>query len=82
MLMNNITKTVKNEIKKQFGTADSFAESIGIPTSEINSVLENGVENSAAQTVFKILNELKIRSELFLDVNSEDAAKKLLKSHH
>lgn len=76
--MDSLTQVVKDEIYRQYGSVLKFAKHIDVPASTVNSALKNGIENTSAQIVFKILNTLNISSELFINVGSDKIAKALI----
>lgn len=76
--MDGLTQVIKDEIYRQYGSVLKFAKHIDVPASTVNSTLKNGIENTSAQIVFKILNTLNISSELFINVGSDKIAKALI----
>lgn len=66
--MDNLTKTVRAEITRQFKSVRQFAFAVGIPLSTINSALHNGIGGSSFDTVLQICKVLGIKAM------SDDAA--------
>ena len=64
--MDELTITVKNEIKRQFKSVRQFATAINIPQSTIISGLRKGIGGMAFDTVVKMCSALGIK----LSVNS------------
>lgn len=59
--MDQLTKTVQEEIARQYRSVRQFAFAVGIPLSTINSALHNGVGGSSHETVIKICSTLGIK---------------------
>ena len=76
--MDSLTKVVKDEIYIQYGSVLKFAKHIDVPASTVNSALKNGIENTSAQIVIKILYTLNISSELFVNVGSDELVKVMI----
>lgn len=66
--MDNLTKTVRAEIARQFKSVRQFAFAVGVPLSTINSALHNGIGGSSFDTVLQICKVLGIKAM------SDDAA--------
>ena len=60
--MDNLTKIVQKEIKRQFKSVRQFAFAVGVPLSTINSALHNGVGGSSFDTVVKMCQVLGIKT--------------------
>lgn len=58
--MENLTELIASEIKKQYKSVRRFAMHIGIPQTTLFSVLKNGVNGTAFDTVMKICQTLNI----------------------
>lgn len=59
--MDNITKVVRNEIKKQYKSVRRFSLVSGIPYSTISNALTKGIGGTSYETVEKILKLLDIK---------------------
>lgn len=58
--MENLTELIASEIKKQYKSVRRFAMHIGIPQTTLFSVLKNGINGTAFDTVMKICQTLNI----------------------
>lgn len=58
--MENLTELIASEIKKQYKSVRKFAMHIGIPQTTLFSVLKNGINGTAFDTVMKICQTLNI----------------------
>lgn len=58
--MDNLTELIANEIKKQYKSVRKFAMHMDIPQTTLFSVLKNGVNGTAFDTVLKICEALSI----------------------
>lgn len=69
--MDELTMTVKSEIKRQYKSVRQFAAAIDIPQSTIISALRKGIGGTAFDTVVKICSALGIKlsmnSGIFMD---------------
>ncbi|MBQ8094679.1 MAG: hypothetical protein IJ242_14065 [Clostridia bacterium] len=61
--MDNITETIKHEIKTQYQSLRRFAEESGIPYSTLTNCLSKGINGTAYNTVAKICNLLSIKQD-------------------
>lgn len=60
--MDHLTKTVQQEIARQFKSVRQFSFAVGIPLSTVNSALHNGVGGSGYDTVVKMCKVLGIKA--------------------
>lgn len=58
--MDNLTELIAKEIKSQYRSVRSFALHLGIPQTTLFSMLKNGIEGTAYNTVVRICSELGI----------------------
>ena len=58
--MENLTRLISAEIKKQYRSVRQFAIHMRIPQTTIFSILKNGIGGTAYETVVKICSELGI----------------------
>lgn len=70
--MNELTRLIKTEIKKQFRSVRQFSMYIGVPQSTIITALQKGVGGTSFETVMhmcKVLNIKPVPSDnpVFLD---------------
>ena len=69
--MDELTMTVKSEIKRQYKSVRQFAAAMDIPQSTIISALRKGIGGTAFDTVVKICSALGIKlsmnSGIFMD---------------
>ena len=69
--MDELTMTVKSEIKRQYKSVRQFAAALDIPQSTIISALRKGIGGTAFDTVVKICSALGIKlsmnSGIFMD---------------
>ena len=69
--MDELTMTVKNEIKRKYKSVRQFSAAIGIPQSTIISGLRKGIGGMAFDTVVKMCSALGIKlsmnSGVFMD---------------
>lgn len=74
--MDELTMTVKNEIKRKYKSVRQFASVIDVPQSTIISGLRKGVGGMAFDTVVKMCNSLGIKlsvnSGIFMDKEKAD----------
>ena len=59
--MDSITRLIKAEIKKQYGSVAKFAEASGIPYGTVSNSLARGVGDTAYDTVSKMCRFLHIQ---------------------
>ena len=59
--MDELTMTIKNEIKRQYKSVRQFSAAIGIPQSTIISALRKGMGGTAFDTVVKMCSALGIK---------------------
>ncbi|MBO4950411.1 MAG: helix-turn-helix transcriptional regulator [Clostridia bacterium] len=69
--MDELTMTIKNEIKRQYKSVRQFAAALDIPQSTIISAMRKGIGGTAFDTVVKMCSALGIKlsmnSGLFMD---------------
>lgn len=70
--MDELTKLIKTEIKKQFRSVRQFSMYIGVPQSTIVTALQKGIGGTSFETIMQICKVLDIKpvageSLLFLD---------------
>lgn len=70
--MNELTKLIKTEIKKQFRSVRQFSMYIGVPQSTIITALQKGVGGTSFETVMHMCEVLNIKpvpgdNPVFLD---------------
>ena len=69
--MDELTMTVKNEIKRQYKSVRQFSAAINIPQSTIISGLRKGIGGMAFDTVVKMCSalgiKLSVNSGIFMD---------------
>jgi hypothetical protein len=70
--MNELTKLIKTEIKKQFRSVRQFSMYIGVPQSTIITALQKGIGGTSFETVMHMCEVLNIRpvpgdNTVFLD---------------
>ena len=69
--MNELTMTIKNEIKRKYKSVRQFAAAIDVPQSTIISGLRKGIGGMAFDTVVKMCSALGIKlsmnSGVFMD---------------
>lgn len=70
--MNELTKLIKTEIKKQFRSVRQFSMHIGVPQSTIITALQKGIGGTSFETVMRICEVLNIKpvpsdNPVFLD---------------
>ena len=69
--MDELTMTIKNEIKRQYKSVRQFAAALDIPQSTIISARRKGIGGTAFDTVVKMCSalgiKLSINSGLFMD---------------
>ena len=66
--MDNLTETIKEEIKKQYGNLMEFSRAIGIPYSTLSNALTKGVGGTSYNTVVRICQSLGIRQAMDEDL--------------
>lgn len=59
--MDNITKLIRSEIKKQYKSVRQFSERSGIPYSTLSNALSKGVGGTSYETVIKMCNLLNLK---------------------
>ena len=59
--MNELTKLIKTEIKKQFRSVRQFSMYIGVPQSTIITALQKGVGGTSFETVMHMCKVLNIK---------------------
>lgn len=70
--MDELTKLIKKEIKRQFRSVRQFSMYIGVPQSTIVTALQKGIGGTSFETIMKICDVLDIKlvagdSPVFLD---------------
>ncbi|MDO4836155.1 MAG: helix-turn-helix transcriptional regulator [Clostridia bacterium] len=70
--MDELTKLIKKEIKRQFRSVRQFSMYIGVPQSTIVTALQKGIGGTSFETIMKICDVLDIKlvagdSHVFLD---------------
>jgi hypothetical protein len=70
--MDELTKLIKTEIKKQFRSVRQFSMYIGVPQSTIVTALQKGIGGTSFETIMQICKVLDIKPVegqdlLFLD---------------
>ena len=60
--MDNLTKIIREEIKRQYRSVRQFAFAVGVPLSTVNSALHNGVGGSSFDTVLRLCDALGIKA--------------------
>ena len=70
--MDELTKLIKKEIKRQFRSVRQFSMYIGVPQSTIVTALQKGIGGTSFETIMKICDVLDIKlvagdSPIFLD---------------
>lgn len=74
--MDELTMTVKSEIKHQYKSVRQFAAAMDIPQSTIISALRKGIGGTSFDTVVKICSALGIKlsmnSGVFMDKEKEE----------
>ncbi len=60
--MDNLTKIIREEIKRQYKSVRQFAFAVGVPLSTVNSALHNGVGGSSFDTVLRLCEALGIKA--------------------
>ena len=60
--MDDLTRLVQEEIKRQYKSVRQFSFAVDIPLSTINSALHNGVGGSSFDTVMRICKILGIKA--------------------
>lgn len=69
--MDELTMTIKNEIKRQYKSVRQFALAIDVPQSTIISAMHKGIGGTSFDTVIKICSALGIKlsmnSGIFMD---------------
>lgn len=74
--MDELTMTVKSEIKRQYKSVRQFAAAMDIPQSTIISALRKGIGGTSFDTVVKICSALGIKlsmnSGVFMDKEKEE----------
>lgn len=69
--MDELTMTIKNEIKRRYKSVRQFALAIDVPQSTIISAMKKGIGGMAFDTVVKICStlgiKLSVNSGIFMD---------------
>lgn len=60
--MDDLTRLVQEEIKRQYKSVRQFSFAVDIPLSTINSALHNGIGGSSFDTVLQICHVLGIKA--------------------
>jgi hypothetical protein len=60
--VDNLTRLVQEEIRRQYKSVRQFSFAVDIPLSTINSALHNGIGGSSYDTVLQICKALGIRA--------------------
>ncbi|NLU23198.1 MAG: hypothetical protein GXW99_00475 [Clostridiales bacterium] len=60
--MDDLTRLVQEEIKRQYKSVRQFSFAVDIPLSTINSALHNGIGGSSFDTVLQICHALGIKA--------------------
>jgi hypothetical protein len=59
--MDELTKLIKTEIKKQFRSVRQFSMYIGVPQSTIVTALQKGIGGTSFETIMRICEVLSIK---------------------
>ena len=60
--MNDITKLIRSEIKRQYKNVRQFSKHSGIPYSTLSNALTKGIGGTSYETVCKIFEMLDLKS--------------------
>ena len=66
--MDNITRLIRTEIKKQYKSVRKFSEKSGIPYSTLSNALSKGIGGTSYDTVIKICNLLNLKQAYDADL--------------
>ena len=78
--MDELTMTIKNEIKRQYKSVRQFSAAIGIPQSTIISALRKGMGGTAFDTVVKMCSALSIKLSMNAGVFMDKEKTELLET--
>ena len=80
--MDELTKLIKKEIKRQFRSVRQFSLYIGVPQSTIVTALQKGVSGTSFETVMKICEVLDIKPVAGENPVYMDGEKRTLLEHY
>ena len=66
--MDNITRLIRTEIKRQYKSVRKFSEKSGIPYSTLSNALSKGIGGTSYDTVIKICNLLNLKQAYDADL--------------
>ena len=78
--MDQLTMTIKNEIKRQYKSVRQFAAALDIPQSTIISALRKGIGGTAFDTVVKMCEALGIKLSMNAGVFMDKEKTELLET--
>ena len=67
-MVDNITKLIKSEIKRQYKSVRKFSEASGIPYSTLSNALTKGIDGTSYGTVIKICKLLNLKQAYDVDL--------------
>ncbi len=67
-MVDNITKLIKSEIKRQYKSVRKFSEVSGIPYSTLSNALTKGIDGTSYGTVIKICKLLNLKQAYDADL--------------
>ncbi len=67
-MVDNITKLIKSEIKRQYKSVRKFSEASGIPYSTLSNALTKGIDGTSYGTVIKICKLLNLKQAYDADL--------------